>query len=118
MTLPEGQATTPQWYPLCPADAIGTGQSKQFSINGTALFVVNQGGCYFAFENRCPHLGIELQWQPDRFLDAEGEFIQCSTHGALFLIEDGECIAGPCRGQSLRPLPIKTDAGQLLIKVP
>ena len=29
--------------------------------------------------------------------------------GALFLIESGECIAGPCAGQSLTALPGRED---------
>ncbi|MFP6798982.1 MAG: Rieske (2Fe-2S) protein, partial [Pseudomonas sp.] len=35
--------------------------------------------------------------------------IQCATHGALFLIESGECVAGPCAGQSLQELAIRED---------
>jgi len=31
--------------------------------------------------------------------------LQCATHGALFLIESGECVVGPCAGQFLQPLP-------------
>lgn len=102
---------------LCPSDAIAEGQSKQFSCAGVALFVVKQAGAFYAYENRCPHLGIELQWQPDQFLDADREFIQCTTHGALFLIEDGECVSGPCRGQSLRRLPIEVRDGQLHVQL-
>lgn len=87
-------------------------------MNGIALFVIRQGDTFYAYENHCPHLGIELQWQPDRFLDADGEFIQCSTHGALFLIEDGECVSGPCRGQALRSLPTRVRDGQLFAQLP
>ena len=51
-----------------------------------------------------PAPGVPLEWLPDRFLDDSGSLLQCATHGALFLIESGECVAGPCAGQSLRPL--------------
>ena len=47
-----------------------------------------------------------MEWLPDRFLDESGSLLQCATHGALFLIESGECVAGPCAGQSLRPLDV------------
>lgn len=106
------------WQTLCPGDAIADGQSKQFTCNGIALFVVKQGNAAYAYQNRCPHLGIELQWQADQFLDAEREFIQCSTHGALFLIEDGECVAGPCRGRSLQRLPCRLKDGQIDVQLP
>lgn len=106
------------WHTLCPGEALAEGQSKQFTCHGIALFVVKQGNAVYAYQNRCPHLGIELQWLPDQFLDAEREFIQCSTHGALFLIDDGECIAGPCRGQSLRRLPCRLRAGHIDVQLP
>ncbi len=35
--------------------------------------------------------------------------IQCATHGALFLIESGECVAGPCAGQFLAALDSRED---------
>ena len=31
--------------------------------------------------------------------------IQCANHGALFVIENGECVAGPCNGKALIALP-------------
>ncbi|MEE8263379.1 MAG: Rieske (2Fe-2S) protein, partial [Gammaproteobacteria bacterium] len=40
-------------------------------------------------------------WVPDQFLDETGNLLQCATHGALFRIEDGFCVAGPCTGASL-----------------
>lgn len=60
----------------------------------------------YAYVNSCPHIGVTLNWLPEQFLDSEGELIQCSTHGALFLIETGECISGPCNGQALTSLQV------------
>jgi nitrite reductase/ring-hydroxylating ferredoxin subunit len=79
--------------------------SKGFELNGQGFFAVRRQHSIHVYRNSCPHLGIELEWQPDRFLDATGDFIQCSTHGALFLIGSGECISGPCQGQSLKAVP-------------
>ena len=49
----------------------------------------------------------------DQFLDMDKEYIICSTHGALFNVEDGECIWGPCQGESLTKveLEIHSDGG-------
>jgi nitrite reductase/ring-hydroxylating ferredoxin subunit len=52
---------------------------------------------------------------PDRFLDSEGELIQCATHGALFRIESGECLRGPCLGAFLEPLPLKVREGRVFL---
>lgn len=74
------------------------------------IIVLRQGKEIRAWLNHCPHLGIPLNWQPDKFLSLEGTHIQCSTHGALFTLEEGYCIAGPCRGQSLIALQTEVDS--------
>ncbi len=86
---------------LCSSNVIPEGTSRGFSLGADSLFVVRKGGSLFAYRNSCPHLGVSLNWHPDDFLDAEGELIQCSTHGALFLIDSGECVSGPCLGKLL-----------------
>lgn len=69
----------------------------------------------YVYENACPHLGIQLEWQADEFLDIDATMIQCSSHGALFKIEDGECVLGPCQGQSLRAIDFSANDGQIEI---
>jgi nitrite reductase/ring-hydroxylating ferredoxin subunit len=55
--------------------------------------------------NACPHTGGPLA--PDGIvpLSRDGQHLVCMTHGALFRLSDGLCIAGPCAGQSLTPAP-------------
>jgi len=94
---------------LCAPDEVAEGQSRGFEIVGEKLFAVRKDGQLYAYRNRCPHRGIPLEWLPDQFLDHSASLIQCATHGALFLIESGECVAGPCAGQSLQELAIRED---------
>lgn len=94
---------------LCAPDELAEGQSRGFEIAGEKLLAVRKDGQLYAYRNRCPHRGIPLEWLPDQFLDASASLIQCATHGALFLIESGECVAGPCAGQSLQELAIRED---------
>jgi nitrite reductase/ring-hydroxylating ferredoxin subunit len=61
--------------------------------------------------NRCPHVGTPLDWAPDEFMDRAGRHLMCSTHGALFEVEDGRCVAGPCQGDRLEPFPIAVREG-------
>jgi nitrite reductase/ring-hydroxylating ferredoxin subunit len=86
---------------LCAPHELAEGQSRGFEIAGDKLFAVRKDGRVFAYRNRCPHRGIPLEWLPDQFLDHSASLIQCATHGALFLIDSGECVAGPCAGQAL-----------------
>ena len=103
--------------PLCPLDQLPDNTARGFELRGQAIFVVRKNGKLYGYLNRCPHLGVQLQWLPDQFLDRDAELIQCSTHGALFLIEDGQCVAGPCSGQQLQPLSIEVrDATIYLIE--
>lgn len=96
---------------LCTTREIPEGHSKGFEIDGLRLFAVRKDGLVHVYENRCPHRQIPLEWLPDQFLDISGSLIQCATHGALFLIDTGECVAGPCAGQFLRPLPCRERDG-------
>ena len=94
--------------PLCSRDEIPENGTREFVFDNFtppySLFVVRNKDAIHAYENRCPHTGVELNWQPNVFLDAELKHIQCGTHGALFRIEDGFCIYGPCAGASLTPI--------------
>jgi len=92
---------------LCAPNELAEGQSRGFVIENEKLFAVRKDGRVFAYRNRCPHKGISLEWLPDQFLDPSASLIQCATHGALFLIDSGECVAGPCAGQSLHALACK-----------
>ena len=65
-------------------------------------FLVYQNHHVFSYINRCPHTGVNLDWMPHQFLDNNNELIQCATHGALFTIDDGLCIRGPCVGDRLQ----------------
>lgn len=91
--------------PICRQDDIPEAGCKGFCIEDKSYFAIKHNGQIVIYENRCPHLGIELNWQEDQFLDASGSLIQCSTHGALFLIENGHCVSGPCQGKNLIAIP-------------
>lgn len=95
---------------LCPSDALINASSRGFDLGGQKIFAVRREGHVYAYLNRCPHRGVPLEWQPDQFLDASNSLIQCATHGALFLIESGECVAGPCSGQFLSALDCREDS--------
>jgi nitrite reductase/ring-hydroxylating ferredoxin subunit len=51
-----------------------------------------------AYLNRCAHVAMELDWQPNRFFDDSGRWLLCATHGAAYEPDTGACAGGPCRG--------------------
>lgn len=93
--------------------------SRAFSLGGGdwALrgSVVRRGQQVFAYVNHCPHAGHPLNWRPDQFLSPDRSVIMCSSHGALYDIASGDCIAGACAGRALAPLPLRIEAGLVLL---
>jgi len=101
---------------LCQIEDSEKGQSKSFEVCEKTVFAVKKDNIIYVYQNRCPHVGVELEWLEDQFLDPDGALIQCSNHGALFLIEDGSCVAGPCMGEQLIPIGIDINDGEVFIK--
>ncbi|MES9991713.1 MAG: Rieske 2Fe-2S domain-containing protein [Candidatus Thiodiazotropha sp.] len=105
-------------YSLCTISSLDDPDSRGFVIDAmdgaVSLFIVRRGESVMAYRNSCPHTGINLEWQPHQFLDPSGSYIQCATHGALFRIEDGYCLRGPCAGDALQPIEVQIEEGQLV----
>lgn len=101
---------------LCSSQALAEGQSRAFSVAGETLFGVRRQGRVYLYRNYCPHRGITLNWAPDSFLDDSASLIHCAHHGALFLIESGECVSGPCEGESLQALDCHEDSQGIWLK--
>jgi nitrite reductase/ring-hydroxylating ferredoxin subunit len=79
------------------------------------ILVVRQGDQVFGYLNSCPHTGGPLDWVPDQFLNIDRDHIQCATHAALFRLHNGECVAGPCKGDSLTAVPVIIEAGDVVM---
>lgn len=90
---------------------IPEGGSLGFIHNQQKMFAVKTQGKLFIYLNNCPHLNVELNWQEHQFLDSSNTMIQCANHGALFVIENGKCVAGPCSGRKLKAVPFDIIAG-------
>lgn len=95
---------------LCLASDLDNNQSKGFEIeNSEAVFLVKKSDQIYGYQNHCPHLGVNLEWKEDQFLDSTDTLIQCAMHGALFSVESGLCVSGPCRGQNLKTIELHQD---------
>jgi nitrite reductase/ring-hydroxylating ferredoxin subunit len=73
----------------------------------TPCFAVAFKGAIYAYVNRCPHQGTELDWLPGEVFDGDGLYLICATHGAVFEPNSGFCVGGPCKGTSLERVPIR-----------
>ena len=102
---------------LCTTEELQEGMSRAFTVQMSGfpqeIFLVRKDSRIVAYRNSCPHTRGPLDWVPDQFLNLEGDLIQCATHNALFRIADGLCIAGPCSGEYLSPVPIRVSDGSI-----
>ena len=103
---------------LCRLEELPDGTSKGFppaSGGFAGLFAVRQADTVYVYVNSCPHLGVPLDWMPDRFLSHDGGHIICATPAAEFRISDGVCQQGPCLGDRLEPVASEIKDGTLLV---
>jgi nitrite reductase/ring-hydroxylating ferredoxin subunit len=93
----------PTAHPLCRSgDLIDGGHAVPFDVRyggqSCRAFAIRYQGQAHAYLNRCSHVAMELDYQPDRFFDDSGRWLLCATHGASYAPDSGECQGGPCRG--------------------
>ncbi|WP_457279395.1 Rieske (2Fe-2S) protein [Polaromonas sp. P5_D5] len=74
-----------------PFDVIYAGQTCR-------AFAVRYEGMVHAYLNRCTHVAMELDWQPNRVFDSGGQWLLCASHGAVYRPDTGLCAGGPCQG--------------------
>ncbi len=78
-----------------------------------SLILHRAGDQVRAWLNICPHAGRRLDWAPGQFLTSRDGLLVCAVHGASFELVRGECVAGPCRGDSLRAVAVAVHEGQV-----
>lgn len=97
--------------------AEGVPTETEVLLDGSAesVLLVRHGAQVRAFLNVCPHAGRRLDWAPGKFLLSKQGHLVCAAHGATFELQDGQCLAGPCRGEALRALPVDVRDGQVVL---
>ncbi|KQV56565.1 MULTISPECIES: Rieske (2Fe-2S) protein [unclassified Caulobacter] len=110
--------STPAGVNLGPLDLIADGGARNYVLqigdNRFHGFVVRQGEAVFGYADRCPHAGLPLAQQLDQYLTPDGGLIACSWHGAVFAVETGACVGGPCVGARLTSWPVEVREGRVV----
>lgn len=101
---------------LCRSDElVNSGNGVTFDVrfvNSSKVmhgFAVRYQDEAHAYLNRCPHLGLELDWRKNVFFNAKGDKLVCTMHGARFAPGDGAYISGPCETGLVRIETIEQD---------
>lgn len=102
-------------YAICSMSDIPSRKARGFHLmrveeDGTKrrwwIVVIRWGGQVFGYVNKCPHDGVNLDWERNQFFDTNGMRLLCGKHGALFELGTGICVEGPCKGRSLTPVAL------------
>lgn len=93
--------------PLCDAACLtDSGVAVPFDLvyrgQTCRAFAIRFDGRIHAYLNRCSHVAMEMDIQPNRFFDVTGRWLVCATHGATYRPDTGHCAGGPCLGGLIR----------------
>lgn len=118
MNAGERLTQTPAGVRLGALDLVADGGARGFVLQiGERFFhgfVVRRGQAVHGYVDRCPHMGVPLARELDRYLSPLGPEIVCGWHGARFRIGDGRCVGGPCAGSALIAWPVAVRDGMLV----
>ncbi len=105
---------------LCDLDDISELEAKGFvgRVDGKQrnIFAVRKADTYYVYVNQCPHAGALIDHIQGKFFNGDGSLLRCGMHGALFQVEDGKCVDGPCSGDSLTQVPSEAKPDGLYIE--
>ncbi len=105
--------------PLIAVEAITDGAFAEVEVcvqgDHESAVLYRDGTQVRGWLNICPHAGRRLDWAPGQFLKSREGHLVCAAHGASFSLEDGECVAGPCKGDALRAVALQVRDGQVYL---
>ncbi len=82
-----------------------------FEVRNHEILIVNVERKFYAFENRCPHMGYPL------YLGSlEGKVLTCGFHYAKFDVSTGKSL-GLVTHKPLRTFKVKIQDSALLVKL-
>jgi nitrite reductase/ring-hydroxylating ferredoxin subunit len=74
-------------------------------------------GAWRAYRNECRHRALPLDLGARSPTSDDGRHLLCNQHGALYRLDDGWCVSGPCAGERLAALAVREDGDALEIEV-
>jgi 3-phenylpropionate/trans-cinnamate dioxygenase ferredoxin component len=96
---------------ICAAPDVPNGKHRKFSVDGKSILIFRMGDDFYALENRCTHLNMELEG--GRQIGCE---IICRQHGARFDIRTGKAIGGPAVDPA-KTFPLRIIDGRVEIQI-
>jgi len=89
--------------------------SSSIQVDYLALLVIKRAGQLFLYHNKCPHTQDTLDPMGGSVASDDGLLIHCQRHAAEFITDTGECVAGPCQGESLSAVAFTLSNGDIYL---
>jgi len=92
---------------VAKASDVSVGSSKNFSHKGEDAILVNVEGSFYAYANRCTHLGCSVIFKDGLF--------RCPCHGSHFDPLNGAVVKGPAK-KPLKKMKIEVAGGVVYVE--
>ncbi len=89
---------------------VPAGTMKIVKLIGEDVVIANVSGEYFAFSNRCTHVGGPLGKGK-----LNGAIVQCPWHGSKFDVKTG-AVAGPPARNPVRSFVVRIQSNNIMIE--
>jgi nitrite reductase/ring-hydroxylating ferredoxin subunit len=100
-----------KWVKISDTQRIPRNTMQIFRIKEHEILVANVEGKYYAFDNKCPHMGYSL------YLGSlEGEVLTCGFHYAQFSVTTGKSL-GAATHKPLKTFKVKIQNSSILVEV-
>ena len=80
-----------------------------------SVLVGRVDGRWRAYANLCRHRALPLDLGAPSAMSDDGRYLLCHQHGALYRLDDGRCVSGPCAGDALAEVAITASGGEVLL---
>jgi nitrite reductase/ring-hydroxylating ferredoxin subunit len=101
----------PKCVRIAETRVVPRNKMRVFKVGGREVLIVNVEGKFYAFENRCPHMGYSLF-----FGSLEGKVLTCGFHYAKFNVVTGKSF-GAVTQKSLKTFEVKIRDSSILVEV-
>jgi len=94
---------------VAKASGVPAGVVMGYEVGRASVAVVNLDGKFYAFEDRCPHMGAKLSTGL-----LTGNIVICPLHGSQFDVTTGQKVYGPAQGPVMT-YPVILEGDDILV---